>query len=118
MTRFRKLLPSVFVAGACVICCAQAVHPAPERTSLPLAAGRVIGAVVCQSDPAQSYALYVPSNYTATRGWPIVYAFDPGAHGELPVELYKDIAEKYGFVIAGSNNSRNFSQFRVSMNRV
>lgn len=39
----------------------------------------------------------------------MIYFFDPGGRGRRPVELYKDIAEKYGFVIAGSNNSRNFS---------
>ena len=66
-------------------------------------------AVVCEADATQSYALYLPSSYTPARSWPIVYFFDPGGRGYRPVELYKDIAEKYGFVIAGSNNSRNFS---------
>jgi dienelactone hydrolase len=43
------------------------------------------------------------------RRWPIIYFFDPGGRGHRPLELYKDIAEKFGFVMAGSNNSRNFS---------
>src|SRR6185369_9862596 len=59
--------------------------------------------------PDESYALYLPTGYTAARSWPILYAFDPLARGVVPVRLYKDIAEKYGFIIAGSNNSRNFS---------
>ncbi len=29
--------------------------------------------------------------------------------GRRPLELYKDVAETYGFILAGSNNSRNFS---------
>jgi dienelactone hydrolase len=86
-----------------------AVHSRAEGTRPRLSAGQLIEMVVCEGDPTQSYALYLPSSYTAARRWPIVYAFDPGAHGKLPVELYKNIAEKYGFVIAGSNNSRNFS---------
>jgi dienelactone hydrolase len=44
-----------------------------------------------------------------TKPWPIIYLFDPGGRGHRPLELYKDIAEKYGFVLAGSNNSRNFA---------
>ena len=56
-----------------------------------------------------SYALYLPTAYAPAKVWPIVYFFDPGGRGRRPVELYKDVAEKYGFVIAGSNNSRNFS---------
>jgi len=39
----------------------------------------------------------------------MIYFFDPGGVGRRPLELYKDLAEKYGFVMAGSNNSRNFS---------
>jgi len=70
--------------------------------------------VLCDSNPAQSYALYLPSTYSATRRWPIIYLFDPDARGKLPVELYKDIAEKYGFIIVGSNNSRNFSNDEAS----
>jgi hypothetical protein len=65
--------------------------------------------VVCAADPTQTYALYLPSGYTPAKRWPMIYFFDPGGRGGRPVELYKEIAEKYGFVIAGSNNSRNFS---------
>jgi predicted esterase len=67
------------------------------------------GEVVCGSDHGQSYALYVPSGYTAAKRWPIVYFFDPAGRGRRPVDLYKNIAETYGFIFAGSNNSRNFS---------
>lgn len=63
----------------------------------------------CEGDPQQSYALYLPLTYTAAKRWPILYFFDPGGRGRRPLELYKDVAEKYGFVMAGSNNSRNFS---------
>jgi hypothetical protein len=38
----------------------------------------------------------------------MIYFFDPAGRGRRPIELYKDLAEKYGFVITGSNNSRNF----------
>jgi predicted esterase len=64
--------------------------------------------VTCQTDPTQSYALFLPSTYTPAKRWPMIYFFDPGGHGKRPIELYKEIAEKYGFVMAGSNNSRNF----------
>jgi predicted esterase/ribosome-binding protein aMBF1 (putative translation factor) len=63
----------------------------------------------CHAHPDQTYALYLPSNYTPERKWPIIYAFDPGARGERPVELMKGAAERYGYIVAGSNNSRNGS---------
>lgn len=72
-----------------------------------LETGVVIPKVVCSQQPEQSYALYLPKNYAPIRRWPIVYVFDPGARGKLPVELMKDAAERSGFIVAGSNNSRN-----------
>ncbi len=69
-----------------------------------------IGDVVCISDAAQSYALYLPSGYGPAKRWPIIYFFDPAGRGRRPLELYKEVAETYGFILAGSNNSRNFSR--------
>jgi len=77
--------------------------------SEPLVAGQVIEKVLCAGSAAESYALYLPSNYTPRKRWPILYAFDPGARGRIPVTLYKDAAEKHGYIVAGSNNSQNFT---------
>jgi dienelactone hydrolase len=79
----------------------------PQSAGLP--APGVIADVVCASDTTQSYALYLPSGYVPGKNWPIIYFFDPGGHGRRPLELYKDLADQYGFIFAGSNNSRNFS---------
>lgn len=72
-----------------------------------LSKGTVIERVVCRSDATQSYALFLPSNYSPDKKWPILYAFDPGARGAMPVELFKEAAEKYGYIVVGSNNSHN-----------
>jgi hypothetical protein len=79
------------------------VHQQPER----ILKGAVVPKVACSLDPAQSYALYLPSAYTEAARWPILYCFDPGAQGAIPVDAFKDGAEKYGYIVAGSNNSRN-----------
>lgn len=63
--------------------------------------------VVCAADRQQSYAVYLPADYTPDRPWPIIYAFDPGARGPVPVEIFRDAAERFGYIVAGSNNSRN-----------
>ena len=61
------------------------------------------------ADTTQSYALYLPSGYTPKKKWPIVYVFDPFARGREAVELFREGAERYGYIVAGSNNSRNGS---------
>jgi tetratricopeptide (TPR) repeat protein len=72
-----------------------------------LPVGKVLKKVVTAHDPEQSYALYLPTGYDPARKWPILYAFSPGAIGENPVRLFRAAAEKYGWIVAGSNNSRN-----------
>lgn len=69
--------------------------------------GQVIEKVACQADASQSYALYLPSQYTPEKSWPMLYGFDPGGRGKQPVELFREAAEKYGWIVVGSHNSRN-----------
>jgi dienelactone hydrolase len=72
-------------------------------------AGVLLPHEICAAHPDQSYALYLPSTYTPNKKWPIIYAFDPAARGNMPVELMKDAAERYGYIVAGSHNSHNGS---------
>jgi predicted esterase len=78
---------------------------ASQRDELPR--GQVIESVACKADAQQTYALYLPSGYTPEKKWPMLYAFDPVARGKVPVSLFKDAAEKFGFIVVGSNNSKN-----------
>src|SRR5262249_48470365 len=91
----------------------SAAYASTQTDSIPR--GRIVERVEALSDSSQSYALYLPSNYTPDRKWPVLYAFDPGARGRLPVERFKEAAEKYGWIVVGSNNSRN-GPWSVSVN--
>ena len=85
-----------------------AQNPSSQAPQSALQPGVVVRQT-CASHPDQSYALYLPSHYSAGKRWPIVYAFDPDARGEAPVGLMKDAAERYGYIVVGSNDSRNGS---------
>jgi predicted esterase len=69
--------------------------------------GTVIPKVTCSADPTQTYALYLPSGFSTSRKWPIIYLFDPFARGEVAVEVVRAAAEKFGYMVAASNNSKN-----------
>lgn len=102
------LLCSALMALAAVCTQGTARQSTPPSTpARDLQPGVVLPKIICATPPDQSYALYLPSRYTREKRWPIVYAFDPGARGSMPVELMKDAAERYGYIVAGSNNSRN-----------
>jgi predicted esterase len=71
------------------------------------APGQIVDQVVTRADAKQSYALYLPSSYDPSRTWPVVFVCDPGARGRNAVERLRAAAERFGYVLAGSNNSRN-----------
>jgi predicted esterase len=99
------LLCAVLTALSAWALARQNAAPAPATQELQT--GIVLVKVTSASQPEQSYALYLPSHYIREKRWPIVYAFDPGARGRMPVELMKDAAERYGYIVVGSNNSHN-----------
>jgi hypothetical protein len=76
-----------------------------EKENFPV--GSVIDKIVCKSDTSQSYALYLPKSYHPDKTYPVIYSFDAHGTGKLPVSNYRDLAEKYGYIIIGSNNSKN-----------
>ena len=77
--------------------------------------------IVCSSDQNRSYALFVPGTTTAppltppqagrgtgrNRLYPVIIVFDPHGDGVLPLKKYQVLAEKYGFILVGSNDSKN-----------
>jgi hypothetical protein len=99
-----RFLAVLFTAAFLLIFSVEAAARASEGE---IRRGEIIERLVCLSDPSQSYALYLPSSYTPDRKWPVIYCFDPVARGRVPVEQFKKAAEKYGFILAGSNNSQN-----------
>jgi len=86
------------------ILCGLALAAQPQTP----APGAVHASVPVAADPTNSYALYLPSAYSSAKRWPLLLMFDPFARGEVSVKLFHEAAEKYGFIVVGSNNSRNF----------
>src|ERR1051326_1467330 len=93
--------PSILLIMIGLALCALAQPQTP-------AAGVVHPSVAVSGDPSNSYALYLPSNYSAQKHWPLLLVFDPFGRGETGVKLFHEAAEKYGLIVVGSNNSRNF----------
>lgn len=100
---FKKTVPGLLLFNLCFgPSFAQVIH-----RELPV--GEIIDSVRCQTDPSLSYAAYLPSNYDSNKRWPIIYLFEPMARGRLPIELYAEVADRRGYILICSNNSRNGS---------
>jgi len=73
----------------------------------PFELGKIVDPVVVNADHTRSYALYLPTHYDPGRKWPILYCFDARERGKVPAGLFQTAAEKYGYIIASSNNTRS-----------
>ena len=56
----------------------------------PIESGKITKKIKCLHDSEQSYALYLPSDYSANKKWPIIFAFDPGARATIPLQHFKN----------------------------
>jgi len=91
--------------ACCLVCCLLGSAATAEDGGF--ARDQLVDPVVCAADPEQSYALYLPPDYDPERSWPVVFGFSPGARGSSPVRLLMAGAREHGYVLVGSNNSRN-----------
>lgn len=64
-----------------------------------LSVGRVVERVSSSSDRSQEYALYLPSDFDDARSWPVLFLLDPRGRALVPLELYREPAEKHGYVV-------------------
>ncbi len=78
-----------------------------------LNAGELYTNITSKTDASQSYSLYIPST---NEKFTTVYFFDPHGDGSLPVKKYKPLADKYNYVLIGSNNSKNGNDWQTSEN--
>ncbi|MGZ4049071.1 MAG: hypothetical protein ACXVNN_06895 [Bacteroidia bacterium] len=77
--------------------------------------GKIITHASCKTDPAQSYALYIPSKGNKET-LPVIYFFDPHGDGSFPLDKYKALADVYDFILIGSNNSKNGNDWTTAEN--
>ena len=76
-----------------------------EADSYPT--GRIVEKIVCRSDPRFSFALYLPARFDPARAWPLLFVFDPRGRGAAAAERFREGAEKFGWVIVSSNDTRS-----------
>jgi dienelactone hydrolase len=69
--------------------------------------GELVEKIACASDPTQTYTLYLPSGYTTNRRWPVLFVFDPRGRSVLAAEIFRAAAERYGWILMSSDNTRS-----------
>jgi len=108
----QKILIASFLIGAFSFVAPATVvrgEDAKAAADKSLPAGKIIAKVVCDK-AGHSYACYLPKNYDGKKKCPIIYCFSPNARGKLFVEGFSSICEKHGWIVVGSNDSKNGPQ--------
>lgn len=73
--------------------------------------GEIYPEVACQQDPDFSYSLYLPQNYGSMEQHPLVLIFEPASRATVPLEPMRAAADRFGYVLACSNNTGNMVSF-------
>lgn len=96
-------------AGLVLVVVACVALPSTRRATAAqgLTPGVIHDEVAAADDPSETYALYLPSDYSPDRPWSLLLGFHPGARGRAIVETYRAAGERYGYIVAASNTSRN-----------
>lgn len=80
---------------------AIATHSQPDS----LVPGRVIQKVKSTYDSSQEYAVYLPSDYSDKKQWPVVMVMDPRGRALMALDLFREGAEKLGYILLSSYNT-------------
>ena len=76
-----------------------AATPGAEQ---PFPRGEVTEHIACRTDPTQTYALYLPPDYSAERRWPVAILMDPRGHAMVPIDLFRQAAGRRGYILMSS----------------
>ncbi len=72
--------------------------------NLALKKGTVIDAIPVNDTIPESYALYIPKSFDTSKLWPVVFVFDMKGRGRQSLNMFREAAEKQGYILASSNN--------------
>ncbi len=86
-----------------LFCCYATILAQPNK----FPTGEIIDSVFVNKDSNESFSLYLPSQLNSSESSPIVFIFEPMARGKIGIHPFIKAAEKYGYILVCSNDSKN-----------
>ncbi len=96
----KQTLPFLFFLGAALI-------GNLYGQQLTLKKGSVIDSLVVNDSITESFSLYIPTSFENQKSWPVLFVFDLEGRGKQALHMFKDAAEKHGYLLASSNSIRD-----------
>lgn len=104
--RMKNILKLMVIAFLLSSCSTQTTQFA-DKTGQTFNNNEVYKQVIGINDSTLNYAIYFPKNFDGKTPLPVLILLDPHAEGDLPVNKYAELANKYKYILVGSNVSRN-----------
>jgi len=70
---------------------------------LSLRKGAVVDSLRINDSISESFAMYLPRNYTSDKIWPVVFVFDNEGRGVNAARLFSSPAEEQGYLLVATN---------------
>lgn len=71
---------------------------------LTIQKGTVVDSLAINDSIAETFSLFIPSNFTNERTWPVLFVFDTDGRGRSAAQLLRQAAEEQGYILAASND--------------
>lgn len=84
-----------------------AARPAAGETPSPFPTGRLVEGVATLADPEITYTLYLPASYDGETPRPALLIFDPRGRSVQAAELFLAGAERFGWIVVSSDDTRS-----------
>ena len=81
--------------------------PRVEKPKLDWAYGSTTELIECKDAPQWSYHIYLPNSLNGGEKWPVMFVMSPGAGSKRVLDRYIEGAERVGWVLVVSKQSRN-----------
>src|SRR5689334_9913408 len=113
MKHIHFIFMAVLLFAACSNPKKEAAPDATEEAAMKLvpadtfSVSTLIPRVECSNNEALSYGLYLPHQYKTDQHLPVLIFVDPHGDGAFPLYKYNSLAEKFGVILMGSNDSKN-----------
>ncbi|WP_299531433.1 alpha/beta hydrolase [Ulvibacterium sp.] len=74
---------------------------------LALKKGAITDGIKVHDTIADTFALYLPANFDASKKWPVIFVYDMEGRGKQALSMFASAAEEEDYILAASNNIRD-----------
>jgi dienelactone hydrolase len=117
----RRASGAGWVVGRAILllaCTVLAPASARAQSSAPATPHILMERVTAPGDSSHSSAIHLPADYSASRRWPALFVLDPRGRAMPSLERFIDAADRLGYIVVSSYDSRSDSSTDVNVQAI